>query len=241
MQNGAEGAFSAFIGRGRYDVTVQCQVPEGARFTPGELATPEDILAQGTVTPFQREARTCFFLDVAEYPPLPPGDDCDNDGLSNVEEGMADLDGDGLPNACDEDSDADDIPDSDDPYPTTAVLVVNIDIRPKTPLNRLNPAIEGWVPVAVLGSAALNVLDINPWSLRFGVDGDNAGLYYDGQYVDVNEDGQLDLLVNFLKSELGIDPATPVNTVLPLQLTGRLHSKQYLEGSDSIVVWTGSP
>ena len=46
---------------------------------------------------FLRQARTSFFLDAGDYPPPPPGDDCDGDGIPNtaLPGGFDDDDGDG--------------------------------------------------------------------------------------------------------------------------------------------------
>lgn len=110
------GRFDAFAGRGRYDVLVRCAIGAQARFTPGEHADEESVIAQGQPHPFVREARTHFFLDAGGPSQLPPGSDCDGDGFSNAAEGgpTADLDRDGRPNACDSDADGDDVPDRQD-------------------------------------------------------------------------------------------------------------------------------
>jgi hypothetical protein len=102
-------------GRGLYDVVVRCIAGTEARFDPGEGADPQSVAEQGRPERFLREARTALFLDVPTYH-VPPGDDCDGDGFTNSQEGgpTADLDQDGIPNACDTDADGDDVPDDDD-------------------------------------------------------------------------------------------------------------------------------
>lgn len=125
-QNGAEYAFTNFQGRGRYDVLVTCAAGPEAKFSPGEQAREEDVLAQGSPKPFLRQARTSFFLDVADYPPPAGGGDgdCDDDGIPDTVEisegGGGDQDNDGVQNYCDTDSDGDDVPNSDDQCPTLA-------------------------------------------------------------------------------------------------------------------------
>ncbi|MEJ2670057.1 MAG: VWA domain-containing protein [Gammaproteobacteria bacterium] len=120
-QSGAEFAFTNFQGRGRYEVTISCVATEEAQFAPGEQATVEDVLKEGKPKPFWRQAKTSFFLDVADYPPPPPGDDCDGDGITDSVEigqgGSGDLDNDGIQDYCDTDTDGDDVPDSDDNCP----------------------------------------------------------------------------------------------------------------------------
>ena len=111
-QNGAVGRFDAFVGRGRYDVDVTCRVTAAARFAPGEQATIDDLLNDPRPEPFLRHARTRFWVDSNDLPPLGGGGDGDHDGIPDGVEGVIDTDGDGLPDAYDQDSDADDLPDS---------------------------------------------------------------------------------------------------------------------------------
>ena len=111
---GGEALFTDFAGRGIYLVEAECRVGERARFTPGEGATPEEVDRLGRPPAFTRTASTAFFLDVAEAPPLPEGDDCDGDGIPNAVEGTGDTDGDGVVDACDADKDGDDLPDVDE-------------------------------------------------------------------------------------------------------------------------------
>ena len=113
---GAEATLTGLTRHGRYDVVVRCESTASARFTPGEQADTESVLAQGRPPSFTREARTSFFLDTPGYAPPVPGGDCDNDGIGDAADGQTvDTDGDGLLNACDSDSDGDEIPDSDEP------------------------------------------------------------------------------------------------------------------------------
>jgi hypothetical protein len=105
---------SGLTARGRYDVVVRCTAGPSARFDPGEGADEVSVSEQGRPAPFVREARASFFLDVPFE--VPPGEDCDGDGIPNTAEGFpADTDGDGLPNGCDSDADGDDVPDDDEP------------------------------------------------------------------------------------------------------------------------------
>jgi len=114
--SGASALLSGLTRHGRYDVVVRCEAGSEARFAPGEDSDTESALAQGRPPAFAREARTSFFLDTPGYPPLPPGGDCDHDGIPDTLEGAtSDIDGDGLSNACDSDADGDDLPDSQEP------------------------------------------------------------------------------------------------------------------------------
>jgi hypothetical protein len=106
---------SGLTARGRYDVVVRCTAGASARFDPGEGADPVSVSEQGRPEPFVREARASFFLDVPTIE-IPPGDDCDGDGIPNTAEGYpSDTDGDGVPNGCDSDADGDDVPDDEEP------------------------------------------------------------------------------------------------------------------------------
>jgi Mg-chelatase subunit ChlD len=112
QHDGAVGTFDGFIGRGRYDVDVTCRVTDKARLAPGEGATPEELIADPRPEPFLRHAHTGFYVDSTDLPPLPGGGDGDHDGIPDGVEGLIDTDGDGLPDAYDQDADGDDVPDS---------------------------------------------------------------------------------------------------------------------------------
>ncbi|MCC6216969.1 MAG: hypothetical protein IT376_19070 [Polyangiaceae bacterium] len=108
---GASAVLPASVGatRGIHEVLVQCDTA-GATFHPGEsfgLPPVEPVDAPA----FSRVDRRTFFVDAATLPPpLLPGD-CDADGIPDATEGLADTDGDTLPDRCDEDADGDDQPD----------------------------------------------------------------------------------------------------------------------------------
>lgn len=124
----AQGTFKQFAGRGLYNVQVSCSIENAQFFYAEDIKNgerPEPIIAPD----FYRETVTAFFLDVDEYPPVPYGKDCDNDGIPNIAEGLVckdnsrvcipspkspDSDNDGVIDACDSDSDNDDILDGDE-------------------------------------------------------------------------------------------------------------------------------
>jgi hypothetical protein len=114
----AEALFADFIGRGVYQASVRCNVAVGTPVIAGESVfgddEQDDTLAEG----FTRSATTAFFEDSTTNPPLPPGDDCDGDGIEDSAEAPGDTDGDGLPDVCDDDAADDDIPDEVDADPT---------------------------------------------------------------------------------------------------------------------------
>jgi len=83
-----------------------------------------------------------------------------------------------------------------------ARLDIAIDVRPGNGENPLNPASQGVVPVALLGSDAFDVMSVDPASLLLGVDGapvDMPSL----EYRDVDGDGWLDLFAHYRVAETG--------------------------------------
>ena len=80
---------------------------------------------------------------------------------------------------------------------------VIIDIKPGSEINPINTKAKGVIPVAILGSDTLDVLDVDPTTLEFGPFG--AGIAHKKvHYEDVNEDGILDLVAHFKTQETGI-------------------------------------
>jgi Mg-chelatase subunit ChlD len=110
------GKFNAYGGRGVYEVHGRCTTSGSSRFAMGDAAAaPNQMIETPAQVPvFEREATTTFFVDTP-VTVLPPGSDCDGDGYPDtLEAPPLDSDGDGLMNACDPDSDNDDIPDSEE-------------------------------------------------------------------------------------------------------------------------------
>lgn len=110
------GQFDDYNGRGVYRVRARCESTEDSRFMMGDAAhSPNETLETPPAAPqFVRAATTTFFVDMASTA-LPPGSDCDGDGRSNSTENTAlDTDGDGLIDACDPDSDNDDVSDAEE-------------------------------------------------------------------------------------------------------------------------------
>jgi len=105
--------FEQFVGDGVYEVTINLTVDENALLQAGEtLFAAPGIPARPDVKveAFSRTATTRFLVQTGQLVAC-SGNDCDNDGLSNEQEGSNDYDGDGVPNSRDSDSDADGISD----------------------------------------------------------------------------------------------------------------------------------
>jgi hypothetical protein len=95
-------------------------------------------------------------------------------------------------------------------HPTDAIYAVQlpptdvaIDVRPGSRRNRIHPGRRELVPVALLGSADLDVADVDATSLAFGPDGTEP---WRGRVArrDVNGDGLDDLVARFRQRETGI-------------------------------------
>jgi hypothetical protein len=112
---------------------------------------------------------------------------------------------------------------------------VLIDVKPGSHPNSINPGARGVVPVAVLGNATFDVVDIDVTTLRFGPD-EAAPAHdlldshtYNAHLLDVNADAYLDLVVHFRIPETGIACGDESASLLGETTEGRV-----FEGSDSL-------
>jgi hypothetical protein len=88
-------------------------------------------------------------------------------------------------------------------------VVVEIDIKPGGDVNSINLKSKGVIPVALLGSDAVDVTLVDPDSLSFGpADAtlEPASLAHakGPHYADVNGDSIMDLVAHFRTQETGI-------------------------------------
>ncbi len=115
------------------------------------------------------------------------------------------------------------------------IIHVDIDIKPGSYPNAVNTDGTGVIPVAVLGSATLDVNTIDPAtvaleSMPVKVVGKSSDrLLY--SYEDVNGDGILDLVLQIADQDNIFAPGDSTAT-----LTGKLRDGRAFEGSDSIQV-----
>jgi len=85
-----------------------------------------------------------------------------------------------------------------------STIAVEIDIKPGSDLNPINPMSRGVIPVAILGSEAFDVADVDLTTLAFGPDGAPLA-HRNGPHVKyVNHDGLDDLLAHFPTEKTGI-------------------------------------
>lgn len=95
------------------------------------------------------------------------------------------------------------------PQLAPAVLEVAIDVRPGSDGNPIHPASGGVVPVALLGSQALDVGSVDAATLGFGPARAAPARAASARRHDVNGDGRLDLIAHFRVRETGIAPGDP--------------------------------
>ena len=79
--------------------------------------------------------------------------------------------------------------------------VVTIDIKPGTETNSINPNSNGLVAVAILTAGEFDALQVDPDTAKFGPSGATAERY---TVVDVDRDGDEDLLLHFRTQQTGI-------------------------------------
>jgi astacin len=120
---------------------------------------------------------------------------------------------------------------------------IDIDIMPGSLLNPLNMKSGGNIPVAILGSADLDVAEINASSLTIGdgtgpdtpIAGKNNGAV-EAYMEDVNKDGMMDLVAMFeVRDLVGNGDVTDASTELVVRgfLTDACTN---IRGSDSVTV-----
>lgn len=108
--------------------------------------------------------------------------------------------------------------------PSASRRAVQIDIRPGDPNNRINLQSQGALQVALLSSPAFSARDADPGSVRFG---GAAPVHW--RWVDIDRDGDLDLVLRFNIQALRIDPGAT-----RASLTGRTLSGLSFGGSDKV-------
>lgn len=117
-------------------------------------------------------------------------------------------------------------------------VTARIDIKPGDKKNTIAINSRGTVEVAILGSAALDVLDIDLDSLRFGRTGREDSLGRRPQYrlADVNGDHQIDLIVGFDIEDLGFRKGDTVGI-----LNGQTHDGRLFTATDSVTIQASNP
>ena len=87
---------------------------------------------------------------------------------------------------------------------------IDIDIKPGSDRNSINPKGKGVIPVAILGSASFDVTSVDVTTLTFGPDGATPDhdltdpTVYADHLQDVNSDGFMDLVTHYRTQDTGI-------------------------------------
>lgn len=86
----------------------------------------------------------------------------------------------------------------------TLVPAADIDIKPGSDINVVNPRSQGVIPVAIFGSESFDVAGIDPSTLSFGPGETGPSHAVGGHPEDVNDDGFVDLVSHYPVQESGI-------------------------------------
>lgn len=120
------------------------------------------------------------------------------------------------------------VDDADQAVLFNRVVTIVIDVKPGEPRGTVNLASRGVIPLAVIGSAHLDVLQLDPSSVRFGPLGTREAPGR-GHIEDVNSDGFADMVLHFRTKETGIQCGDS-----SVFLTGQTTAGVFIEGDDLI-------
>jgi hypothetical protein len=107
---------------------------------------------------------------------------------------------------------------------------IEIDIKPNSDPNGMNPKSKGSIPVAIITTDSFDATTVNPETVRFGpsaAEPNHKG--YCGHVEDYDGDGDLDVIYHFKIQDTGIVKGDTSAT-----LTGVTYGGVYVTGTDSV-------
>lgn len=110
-----------------------------------------------------------------------------------------------------------------------ATIAVRIDVKPAKPKNPIDPESQKRLRVAILTTAALDASAVDPRTVRFGPGAAPPTRRPGPHLEDVNDDGELDLVLRFQTGATGIRCGDT-----SVALTGTTFRGDTIEGSNSI-------
>lgn len=103
---------------------------------------------------------------------------------------------------------------------------VDIDIKPGSYPNSINPKSKGLIPVAILTTRAFDAATVDPQTVRFGP---KHAVPVRHSLEDVDGDGDIDMILHFRTEETGIAQGDTFAT-----LTGKTYGGTFIAGTDSV-------
>jgi len=83
--------------------------------------------------------------------------------------------------------------------------IVETDIKPGSVTNPINLKASGEIPVAILSTDSFDTTSINPQTVKFGPNSATE-THQKGHWEDVDDDGDIDLLLHFKTQDSGLSP-----------------------------------
>lgn len=110
--------------------------------------------------------------------------------------------------------------------PPPSIIEVEIDIKPGSWPNSINPDSKGVIPVAILTTDDFDATTVDPDTVAFGPAGATAVRY---ALEDVDDDDDIDIILHFKTQEVGLSAEDTEAT-----LTGQTFNGQRIKGTDAV-------